>query len=720
PTLEGNLTGQAKTPPRLVHPANLDVVSLPAALVARCLNLGGASLTLDAACASSLYAIKLACDELEAGRADAMLAGGVSRPDCLYTQMGFTALGALSPSGHCSPFDLKGDGLVVGEGAGVVVLKRLEDALRDGDTIYGLLRGIGLSNDLGGSLLAPSHEGQLRAMRDAYAEAGWRPNQVELVECHGTGTPMGDRIEIESLRTLWENEPFKPGQCSLGSVKSMIGHLLTAAGAAGLIKVLMALRDKVLPPMINFTQPGKGISLEGGPFKVQTQPEEWVDPGHPRRAAVSAFGFGGINAHVLVEEWVGQKAAPVKEEAPEPVAIVAVASRFGKLKTQHQFMQTVFSGGSAVEARPAMRWNGNPLAAIDTPGAYIDRLEIPVGKFRLPPSDIPSSLPQQLLMLEVAAQAAEQAGLKREPKARAGAIIGINLDPDTTNFHLRWAVDALIEQWGAEATAEEREKLRQSASPVLDSTRTLGALGSIVASRLARELAVGGPSFAISAGEASGIRALEVAVRALQRGELETCLVGAVDLAGDPRSVLAAHKRRRLAADGKVKPFGAGTGSAVGEGAVALVVKRLADAERDGDQVLAVVRGMGAGSGAAAYQLALERAYSEAGVEPGQVSLLEAAATGDPDEDAYEAAELGRFFGTGLPLAVGSVTPFVGQTGAVAGLASLAKAVGCLQESLLPPLPGFEGPAQGWPEHIHFPRQASFWYRNRQDGPRLA
>ena len=149
-------------------PLNARVAAMPASLLARALRLGGGSYTLDAACASSLYAIKLACEELIAGRADAMLAGGVSRPECLYTQMGFSQLRALSPSGVCRPFDARADGLVVGEGAGIVVLKRLDDALNDGDHVYGVIRGIGLSNDIAGSLLAADAEGQLRAMTDAY------------------------------------------------------------------------------------------------------------------------------------------------------------------------------------------------------------------------------------------------------------------------------------------------------------------------------------------------------------------------------------------------------------------------------------------------------------------------------------------------------------------------------------------------------------------------
>src|SRR4029077_8169329 len=153
-------------------------------------------LTLDAACASSLYALKIACDELTSGRVDAMLAGGLNRSDSLYTQMGFSQLRALSPSGRCSPFDARADGLLVGEGGAAFVLKRLADAERDGDHIDGVIAGIGLSNDIGGGLLAPASEGQLRAMRAAYWAARWRPGDVDLIECHATGTPVGDGVEL--------------------------------------------------------------------------------------------------------------------------------------------------------------------------------------------------------------------------------------------------------------------------------------------------------------------------------------------------------------------------------------------------------------------------------------------------------------------------------------------------------------------------------------------
>ncbi|MBF8270814.1 MAG: 3-hydroxyacyl-ACP dehydratase, partial [Gammaproteobacteria bacterium] len=230
PVLEQQVLGRSRAGTS-VNKLNRYVAGLPAGILARALGLGGGSYTLDAACASSLYAVKYAMDELQAGRADVMLAGGLSRPDSLYTQMGFSALHAISASGRCAPFDHKADGLVVGEGCGMLLLKRLDDALRDGDRIYAILRGTGLSNDIGGNLMAPDSEGQLRAMRAAYQQAGWQPSDVDLIECHGTGTPVGDVVEFNSLRSLWgEEKNAQP--CVIGSVKSNIGHLLTAAGSA--------------------------------------------------------------------------------------------------------------------------------------------------------------------------------------------------------------------------------------------------------------------------------------------------------------------------------------------------------------------------------------------------------------------------------------------------------------------------------------------------------
>ena len=287
------------------HPLDRHDASLPAAALRAALSLRSGAWTLDAACASALYAVARACEDLLAHRCDQALAGGVSRPDALFTQMGFSQLRALSPEGRCRPLDSRGQGLVVGEGAGILRLQRLEDAIENGEDILGVIRGWGLSNDRSGGLLAPSGEGQLRAMRQAYEKAHWSPVDVDYIECHATGTPVGDATELKSLQSLWGHENWQSGQCALGSIKASIGHTLTAAGSAGLIKVIMAMQKGEIPPLPDQRETPGDFPLADSPFRIPGSAEPWLQQnGRPRRSAVSAFGFGGNNAHMIVEEYV--------------------------------------------------------------------------------------------------------------------------------------------------------------------------------------------------------------------------------------------------------------------------------------------------------------------------------------------------------------------------------------------------------------------------------
>ncbi|MGB0581623.1 MAG: polyketide synthase, partial [Limisphaerales bacterium] len=639
-------------------PINRYVTGLPAGILARALGLGLGTYTLDAACASSLYAVKLAVDELTNGRADVMLSGGLSRPDCLYTQMGFSQLHALSKSGKCSPFDKNGDGLLVGEGSGIVVLKRLSDALRDGDQIYATIKGIGLSNDLDGNLLAPATEGQVRAMRQAYASAGWNPSDVDLVECHATGTPVGDAVEFNSLRELWSESEWQPGQCALGAAKSNVGHLLTGAGAAGLIRTLLAMKHETLPPVANFNK--AGVDLEGSPFTVLQKAKEWKrrKANEPRRAAVSAFGFGGINAHVLVEEWTGAKKLKSKKPKtakPTKVAIVAMDAAVGHWNDLDSFRQRVFG---QIEDKPAINTNwwlvqqskwyeNSELGKNEFKGYYLNDLEIPINRFRIPPKEMEETLPQQALMLKVAAGAFEDLQTDRAEAHRTGVFVGVGLDLCTTHFHFRWTLLNKARQWNQELDLNLSEDelndwidgLRESAGPALNANRTMGALGGIVASRLAREFRIGGPSHTIQSEEASGIRALEAGTRALQNSDLDQVLVGAVDLSGEIRSVLGTHGDRPYAKDGDSIPFSkTANGTIPGEGAVALVLKRAEDAIKDGDRIYALIDGIGSAIGGESesvtpreqpYLDALSRAYQDAKVNPDEVGYVETHGSGN-------------------------------------------------------------------------------------------
>ncbi|MFN2166231.1 MAG: polyketide synthase, partial [Anaerolineae bacterium] len=294
---------------------------LPAHLAAQALNLGGEAFSLDSACASSLYAIKLACDRLQDRRADIMVAGAVNRTDDLFIHIGFCALQAMSKRGQSRPFSADADGLVPAEGAAFVVLKRLSDAIAAGDEILGVIRGIGLSNDgTAGGFLSPSETGQVRAMRTAYAMAGFGPEEISLLECHATGTPVGDATEVRSAAQLFGAAQDLP----IGSLKSNLGHLITVAGVAGLLKVLAAMRHGVRPPMRPVETPIG--ALDGTPFRILQAAEPWPSDGAtPRRAAVSAFGFGGNNAHLVVEEWQPPAGGPVKTAPVAQAGRTAIA-----------------------------------------------------------------------------------------------------------------------------------------------------------------------------------------------------------------------------------------------------------------------------------------------------------------------------------------------------------------------------------------------------------
>lgn len=271
--------------------------------IANRFDLGGTNCTVDAACASSLAAVHMAAAELVSGRADLMISGGCDAENTIFMYLCFSKTPAFSPSERIRPFDADADGTLIGEGIGMLALKRLADAERDGDRIYSVLRGIGSSSDgRFKSIYAPRAEGQTVALRRAYDDAGLSPADIGLVECHGTGTAVGDDTELGALREIYEEAGVAPGSVAVGSIKSQIGHTKAAAGAAGLIKLSLALHQKVLPPTINVTEPAKG--LHDSPFHLGLTARPWVaGPERPvRRAAVSSFGFGGTNFHCVLEE----------------------------------------------------------------------------------------------------------------------------------------------------------------------------------------------------------------------------------------------------------------------------------------------------------------------------------------------------------------------------------------------------------------------------------
>lgn len=286
------------------------LVNVISGRIANRLGLGGVNYAVTSACASSLTAVDLAVKELRSGSSDMVLAGGADFHNGIADFLMFSSVGALSSRGRCRSFDNDADGIALGEGVGVVVLKRLEDAERDGDRIYAVIDSTaGSSDGKGLGLTAPRREGQRRALERSYWQAGVLPADVGLVEAHGTGTVVGDRTELRTLTEVYVAGGAVPGQTGLGSVKSQIGHSKCAAGIAGLIKVAKALHHGVLPPTAQITTPNAGYRPADSPFQLNREASPWRPSGNVPRAAVSAFGFGGTNFHTLLSAYPAHRSA---------------------------------------------------------------------------------------------------------------------------------------------------------------------------------------------------------------------------------------------------------------------------------------------------------------------------------------------------------------------------------------------------------------------------
>lgn len=297
--------------------------------IAHALNLKGPAINVNTACSTSLVALIEACKSLSAGHCDAAIAGGASiyfpqRSGHLH-QPG----SIFSPDGHCRPFDAKGAGTLFSDGAGVVVVKRLADSIRDGDRIYAVVKGYGINNDGGekASFSAPSIQGQSDAIAMAQQMAGVDPESIGYIEAHGTATPIGDPIEVQALRNVFEVTTDKKQFCAIGSVKSNIGHTVAAAGVAGLIKSALALHFEKIPATLNFDTPNPDIDFKNSPFYVCDSLTQWPRNESPRRAGVSSFGVGGTNAHILLEEAPASINKMAEHDNNPPVSILPMSTK---------------------------------------------------------------------------------------------------------------------------------------------------------------------------------------------------------------------------------------------------------------------------------------------------------------------------------------------------------------------------------------------------------
>ncbi|HVA26480.1 MAG TPA: beta-ketoacyl synthase N-terminal-like domain-containing protein [Chloroflexota bacterium] len=684
--------------------------------VAALLGLAGPCFCLDAACASSLYAVKLAADYLLAHEANLMLAGAVSCADPLFITMGFARFRAYPDGSSASrPLDQSSRGLMSGEGAGMFVLEREQDALRNGHRVYALLRGVGLSSDgRGKHLLTPNSKGQVLALRRAYAEAGIQPAGVDYVECHATGTPIGDVVELDSM-----SEVFGEAPPPLGSVKSNLGHLLTAAGMAGMTKAILAMANGLVPATRGIGDPV--VSRDGrlGGQHVVRSATRWPARGDVKRAGVSAFGFGGVNAHLVLEGPGG----PSRDTSATPVtrvelAITGLGAHFGGCSDLASLSRSLFDGDRQFRELPRERWKGiedqsNVLAALglDGPprGAYIASFEFDFLRFGIPPQEDGGPISQQLLLLSVADEAIRDAGLAEGGNVAVVVAMGAELELHRYcgRVDLGWQISAALAEAGVHLTPLEYADLETLArNAVLEGASVnqyVSFIGNIMASRVAAQWDFSGPAFTVSAGDNAGFYALDVAQLLLSRDQVDAVVLAGVDLAGSVESVLQRRRGGAVCSGPETMSHDRGAqGWPVGEGAGALVLLPAARAAESGARVYATIDALrieriaAADGGSKALALAAERALLAAGRQPADVGYLELNASGLPDEDDAEIAALASVYGAPdeaePACALGSVKALLGHAGAAAGIAALIRTALCLHERYIPGTPGWQAP----------------------------
>ncbi len=722
-------------------PLNARPSSLPSHIVAEALSLSRLNFALDAACSSSLYAVELASHYLRSGEADLMLAGAASYTDSLFIRMLFSGLQAYPDNGVSCPFDQQSRGLTPADGVGMLVLKRYSDAVRDGDHIHAIVSSVGLSNDgRGKHLLSPNQKGQVLAFERAYEAAGFAPNEVDYVECHATGTLLGDTTELKSIDTFFHEHQARP---LVGASKANTGHLLTAAGMVGLLKVILGMENGLIPPTINLKDPQISPNGVVTRDRIVMEPTPWPETGRPKRTALNAFGFGGTNAHLVLEETPKVHPAPtdfVPYGVKSPLAIVGMDACFGAADSLDALDRSFYDGIQQFRPLPEKRWKGieNHQELLKTygfesgeapQGAYLDSVDIDPIRYKIPPNEVARLHPQQLLMLKVADQALQDADIK--PGDNVAVIVAMETDLSIHQLQQRWHFDWQVKDGLASSCGKLPEDklesltkiLKDSLHPPAHTSEFVGYIGNIMPSRISALWDFNAPSFTLSAGEDSALKALEVAQNLLAYGHADAVLVGAVDLAAGFEQVLLRNQVAQVATGNATLSLDQkAQGAMVGEGAGAVVLKRLEVAQADGDRIYSVVDALefaklsqSSVPGEAAdpnagnvIAQACTAAYGQAKIATDEIGYLEVCGSGVPQADSAEIAGITQAYTQAHPAhngsspseapdlscALGSATANIGYTGVAAAMASLIKTSLCLYHRYIPAVPNWSAPQQ--------------------------
>jgi PfaB family protein len=740
---------------------NAGVAGQPAALITQALKLGDISLALDAACASSLYSMKLACSYLLSHKADMMLAGAVSAADPWFVSMGFSTFKAFpeqkDDKSISRPLDQNSSGLNTGEGSGMFVLKRYQDAINDGDTIHGVISGIGLSNDGKGKfVLSPNQAGQKICYERAYNNCDVKPEDVDYIECHATGTPLGDETEIRSMDSFFADKDI---HFSMGTAKSNFGHLLTSAGMAGMLKIILAMKNDLLPATINIQEPihlanskiaGEQIVTHNKPWSADTKKSKKI-------AAISAFGFGGTNAHLIMEEHIKSKTKvknkssktdnnPVSSQA---ISIVGMGAYFGQSQNLSELTDVIYQSKQLRSTLPDKRWQGidNDLPILEKfgldksalQGNFIDQFDFDYLYFKIPPEEQAPLLPQQLLMMKVLDEALQDSSLPRG--GNIGVIVAMEMDLGIHQFRGRidvaWQLQESLRNSNIILNQEQQQQLtellKDSLHNAVEINQFTSFIGNIIPCRICSLWDFSGPAFTISSEENSVFKALEVAKLFLESGEVDAMVVGAVDLAGGFEHVYLQNQRNKMQTSNAESVSGLSfdennSGWTIGEGAGAIVLKR-DDQTKQEERIYATIEGFSGKRklSSDSLEMASKEALQQAKIDIAQIDYIELNSSGIQHQDNIEIAAITNGYNnTSEPqqrIALGSIKSNIGHTFAASGMASLIKTSLCLYHRFIPGIPAWDKPKNmpDWQDKsFYFPEQSRPWLVNKKNKKRYA
>ncbi len=561
-----------------------------ATVIKKALGLQGVAFDLDAACAGSLYAIKVAIDMLQLGQADLMLAGAVTASDSHFIHSGFTIFQAIAPEDKpYAPLDSRSTGLAAAQGAGMVVLKRLEDAVAANDTILGVIAGISLTNDGGGKfILSPNEAGQQMAYEEALAQNNLDAANTHYIECHATGTAQGDSTELKALHNFFGKKGYNP---KVGAVKSNIGHLLAASGMASLFKILGSFKHNQIPATIGVEEPM--VHENKTAANIVTENTPWLDG--IKQAGINAFGFGGTNAHMVLQNYQPQfNTANITKKttaAPIEMAIIGMDAYFGSVTTLQEFKDTIFENKQCYTILPKLRWKQFERYTKILQGVGINKDVLPKANyiadiaadllyFKIPPIEFGFLEPQQLLILKVIDNALRDANIK--PGSKTAVLIAMKMEKKIFLFTGRWSVERKLKKYNLqspltisiEKLAALKDLFYTKAKTTLPSHHT-SIVGNLMASRVASLWNFKGPAFTIISENDAVKDCLLVAHNLLAANEVEAVVVGAVDLCGGYEETLLRSATGNKSGKENPSIFLADgyEGNFIGEGAGAIVVK---------------------------------------------------------------------------------------------------------------------------------------------------